>query len=137
MLGKDLSKVGYIEIELHGNNEDIKKTLLSHVQQTHRGAAYTTEGHESGLKPITYIKGGHQSMFECVHSLSFERLVSLRDPRLASSVGEFSYDMGWGDVKERNHLTYQLPYSWEYYLNNMQHGVSDYEERLTGETKND
>ena len=131
LLGQDLSNVGYVEVELHGDSEDLKETLLKHLETTHAAGGIRTQKHESGLKPLTYLKGVNLKLNNACHRLSFENLVPLRSAHLREQLGDFRYEMRWGNSPEVPMFTYLLPYSWEYYNQNLRESTN-YEERLTG-----
>lgn len=138
LLGKDLSKVGHLEIELHGNNEDIKQTLANHIEKTHGTQVTRTGGHDSGISPITYIKGINRQLLDTsAHITQISGLRVLRTDPQASNIDGFSYTMSWGDDAATKFLAYELPYNWKYYVEHIHNKSVDHNTRLMKGTKDD
>ena len=107
LMGKDLSSVGLLEVELHGDDEELKERLAAHMEKTHRVIATHTYGHESGAEPIGYLKGINNKITNAVHSCTVSGLLSHRRPELAATQGEIDHGLKWGDLPHREMFVYK------------------------------
>jgi FkbM family methyltransferase len=107
LMDKDLSSVGYLEIELHGDDEELKQRLATHMEKTHQVIATYTDGHDSGVEPMGYLKGINLKIQNSVHTCYISGMLSHRRPELAVSNGEFTHLTKWGEIPERDMFVYK------------------------------